>query len=298
MSTAKLPGIKAFTLPPKDFDPITASDSALKLHGYPRRPDPKCEPKLRKLWERILARKPTLIEPGFVEDKRWQSRPRHLRKKSDFGLAGDWSGAVLQTPSNYSVIQQPNYIYAEFTVPLVQTAPQEPGTQIVGFWIGLGGYNTSSLLQAGIAATMNGNSVSYWAWTEWYPASYTPANLKINAGDVIGVSVCAFEPTTGLVIIYNQTTNQAVSGALSDPLGNAPYDSSTVEWIIEAIETEMPNFGSVTFGSIHIAALEPGTNFNLANATTLNTVANGNTLATGNLLASHDEVEVNWDAPS
>jgi hypothetical protein len=299
MSIATLPGIKIFTVPPKGFDPFTASDSALRLYGYPRRPDPQREPKLRKLWERILAKKPTFIEPGFVENKKWHSRPRHQWKKDSFGLEGDWAGAILQTPANYSLIQQPNFVFAEFAVPFVQATPQEPGTQIVGFWIGLGGVNTDSLLQAGIAAQMTGNSVSYWAWTEWFPAGYTPQNLTINAGDMISVSVCAFEPTSGLVLIYNQTTNQAISAALSDPLGNTPYDSSTVEWIIEAIETQMPNFGSVTFSSIQVGAQDPATIFSLANANTVNTVdASGETLATGNLLASQDEVEVSWDAPS
>jgi hypothetical protein len=294
------PGIKTFSSAPKDFDPFAASDSALKLYGYPRRPDPKREPKLRILWERMLAKRPTLIEPGFVEDRKWHSRPRHQWKKGDFGLAGDWAGAILQTPANYTAVQQPNYVFTEFAVPFVQTTPQEPGTQIVGFWTGLGGFNTDSLLQAGIAATMTGNSVSYWAWTEWFPAGDTPTNLTVNAGDLISVMVCALEPTSGTVWIYNQTTNEAVSAVLSDPLGNTPYDSSTVEWVIEAIATQMPNFGSVTFSSIHVGAPDVlATDFNLANANTINTIdTNGDTLATGNLLPSQDQVVVSWDAPS
>jgi hypothetical protein len=74
-------------------------------------------------------------------------------------------------------------------------------------------------MQAGTAATMTGNSVSYWAWTEWFPAGYKVSNLAVNAGDLVSVLVCAWATTNGYVAIFNQTTNQAISAGLINVAG-------------------------------------------------------------------------------
>jgi len=39
-------GVKLFTPPPADFNPLTASDRELLVHGFPNRPDARTEPKL------------------------------------------------------------------------------------------------------------------------------------------------------------------------------------------------------------------------------------------------------------
>jgi hypothetical protein len=289
-------GVITFPVPPKGFDPITASDESLAKFGLPRRPDPKTEPGLRKLWDRALARKPTFIDPKLVEDKVWHSRPRHAWKPDQFGsLVGNWAGGVVQVSSlGLSPPEPANVVFAEWKVPSINTATTEPGTQIVGFWVGLGGYSTGNLLQAGTAATMTGSSVTYWAWTEWTLAAYKTDSLTIAAGDTVSVLVCAPQPTHGFVSMLNQRTNQAISVGISDPSGSTPYDGSTVEWIIEAIGSEMPNFGSVTFTQI-TAGTQHHT-IDLTHAFTLNTVYSGKTLATGKILTSKNEVEVIWDA--
>jgi hypothetical protein len=261
----------------------------------PRRPDPVKEPGLRSQWDRIFALKPTWVQATLTASKIPLSRPRGTTKPGEFGLAGNWAGAVVQVSSLKLNPPEPaNTVFAEWVVPTINTKTTEPGTQIVGFWVGLGGYNTGSLLQAGTAATMNGSSVSYWAWTEWTPAGYVVDGLSIQAGDTVSVLVCAPETDHGYVSMMNHRTNQAISVGVADPSGTNPYDGSTVEWIIEAIDSEMPNFGSVTF--TQITAGTQNHSINLANAFTLNTVASGKTLATGKVLTAQNEVQVIWDA--
>jgi hypothetical protein len=240
----------------------------------------------------MFAKKPTFIEAKLVEDTVWHSRPRPQR--GQFGLAGNWAGAVVETASlGFNPPQPANMVFAEWKVPAIKPTG-EPGTQIVGFWVGLGGYGTNQLLQAGTAATITGNSVSYWAWTEWVPAGYKVDNLEIQAGDTVSVLVCAPESDHGYVSMLNQRTNQAISVGVTDPQGTTPYDGSSVEWIIEAIGSEMPDFGSVTF--TQLSAGTQSHSINLAKAFTVNTVASGKTLATGEILAAQNEVEVVWDA--
>jgi len=283
-----------FPAPPKNFDPTTASATTLAQYGIPRRPSAQTEPVLRAQWDRVFALKPTFIQANLVPGKLPFSRP-HITPTGEFGLGGNWAGAVVQVASlKLSPPQPANSVFAEWQVPTINTKTSEPGTQIVGFWVGLGGYTTNNLLQAGTASTMTGSSVSYWAWTEWFPAGYVVDSLEIKAGDTVSVLVCAPETDHGYVSMMNHRTNQAISVGVSDPFGTSPYDGSTVEWIVEAIETEMPNFGTVAF--TNITAGTQNDTINLTDAITLNTVSSGKTLATGKVLASQNEVEVIWDA--
>ncbi len=287
--------ITTFPAPPKGFNPVTGSDVNLARYGYPRRPDPVKEPQLRALWDRFFTVPHTLVTAELVEDKVWHTRPLFEWKKKPFGLVGDWGGAIVQVSSlGFSPPEPANTVFAEWVVPKIKPKPTEPGSQTVGFWVGLGGVNTGELLQAGTAATLTGTSVTYWAWTEWFPAGYVVNNLSIQAGDTVSVLVCAPEPTHGYVSMMNHRTGIAISIGVSDPSGSTPYDGSTVEWIIEAIGTEVPNFGSVTFTNITAGTKDH--TINLSKAYTVNTTNGSKTLATGKVLASKDEVEVIWDA--
>ena len=144
--------------------------------------------------------------------------------------------------------QPAKMVFAEWKVPTIKTSPNEPGTQTVGFWVGLGGYSTGQLLQAGTAATVTGNSVSYWAWTEWVPAGYNTDSLAIQAGDTVSVLVCAPETDHGYVSMMNQRTNVAISIGVTDQGG-----TTHLRWIDGRVDRrghrhpEMPDFGSVTF---------------------------------------------------
>jgi len=284
-----------FEAPPKDFDPITAAPLDLARYGIPRRPDPQKEPVLRGQWDRVFALKPNFVKANLVPGKLPFSRPRGRSKDGEFGLGGNWAGAVVEVASlKLSPAEPANSVFAEWQVPAINTKTSEPGTQVVGFWVGLGGYGTDSLLQAGTASTMNGSNVSYWAWTEWFPAGYVVDSLEIQAGDTVSVLVCAPETDHGYVSMMNHRTNVAISVGVSDPFGTQPYDGSTVEWIVEATGSEMPNFGSVAF--TQVTAGTQNHTITLADAFTLNTVSGGKTLATGEVLASQNEVKVIWDA--
>jgi hypothetical protein len=288
-----------FAAPPKDFNPLTATDNQLAVHGIPRRPDATSEPGLRKIWDQAFSKPVTFVEAQLVEDKVWRSLPHGVVgvQKQGFGLAGHWAGAVVQTSSlKLSPAEPANTVFAQWVVPKINTSTKETGSQTVGFWVGLGGWNTGQVLQAGTAATLSGNTVTYWAWTEWYPAGYQVANLQVQAGDTVSVLVCAPQSDHGYVSMMNHRTNIAISVGVSDPNGTAAYDGSSVEWVIEAINTEMPNFGSVTFSQLTAGTQHHA--IDLSHAFTANTVNGAKTLATGKILAPQNEVEVIWDAVS
>ena len=140
-------------------------------------------------------------------------------------------------------------IFAEWVVPTINTSTQLSGAQTVGFWVGLGGWGTSQVLQAGTAATVSGGSVqAIGRGRNGSPPVIRWPIFAIKPGDTVSVLVCAPQSDHGYVSMMNSRTSQAISVGVSDPNGTAAYDGSSVEWVIEAIDTEMPNFGN---GPVH-----------------------------------------------
>jgi len=56
--------IPPLAAPPKDFDPITATNADLVKYRYPPRPDKESTPNLRSLWERKVSSSPRFVAPS------------------------------------------------------------------------------------------------------------------------------------------------------------------------------------------------------------------------------------------
>ena len=54
--TSKIKGVRIFPPPPKGFDALAASKRDLVRHGIPERPDPRTQPAVAALWERLARR--------------------------------------------------------------------------------------------------------------------------------------------------------------------------------------------------------------------------------------------------
>jgi hypothetical protein len=170
---------------------------------------------------------------------------------------------------------------------------------IVGFWVGIGGYN-NTLLQAGIGATVTPipfapglGTASYWGWTEWTPAPYKVNNFDVSAGDVVSVLVCAPEPHHGFVMLENLRTDQIVSVGVSPGARGETANGPSAEWIIEALSQDTPAFTPVTFYNC-IAGSQHRT-LSLTGAATLDMPGpDGNEVTT--TVPSASSVAIQWDA--
>ena len=84
----------------------------------------------------------------------------------------NWSGAVLTAASRESF----STVSAEWVVPTVSQVPiKGVTTSDVSEWVGLDGYNSADVCQAGILETVQtsvhgGTRISCSAFDEWYPA--------------------------------------------------------------------------------------------------------------------------------
>src|SRR6202161_3215108 len=105
----------------------------------------------------------------------------------------NWSGAVTTAPTGESF----STISAEWAVPTVAQVPiSGVATSDIGEWIGIDGYESSDVSQAGIIETSQTSdgqtTISCVAFDEWFPAdaNIIPASdFDVSPGDTIKVSV-------------------------------------------------------------------------------------------------------------
>lgn len=159
----------------------------------------------------------------------------------------NWSGYAVTPGSGITAVD------STFTVPSAGLDP--PG--FAATWTGIGGYNTSDLIQAGIEEDSFPNNPllgnQYQAWYEILPASETPIS------NCTGDASCTVTPGDSVTVDIHNVSGDTWSVSLTDAgkwswSQNITYSSSesSAEWILEAptlvAQTLLANVGTVPFG--------------------------------------------------
>src|SRR5579884_87065 len=159
----------------------------------------------------------------------------------------NWSGYAVTPGSGVTAVN------STFTVPTAGLDP--PG--FAATWAGIGGYNTTDLIQAGVEEqSFPSNPVlgnQYVAWYELLPASETPIS------NCTGDASCAVTPGDHVTVDIHNVSGNTWSISLTDAgkwswTKNVTYSSSesSAEWILEAptlvAQTVLANVGTVHFG--------------------------------------------------
>ena len=108
----------------------------------------------------------------------------------------------------------------------------DTGRAYSAYWVGLGGYRTTStaLEQIGTAADCDSTGIAhYTAWYELVPAAAVTLKLNVRAGDRIAASVAVSGHRVRLHLA-DRTTGAAVTRTLRA----ATVDTTSAEWIAEA----------------------------------------------------------------
>jgi hypothetical protein len=125
--------------------------------------------------------------------------------------------------------------------------------QYAAFWVGLDGYNSSTVEQTGTDSDCVGATPVYYAWYEFYPrASVQIQSLTIQPGDSISALVDYNATSQRFIVqITDETTGKTftTSGAVTGAV------RSSAEWIAEAPcctlgggILPLSNFGTIIFG--------------------------------------------------
>jgi hypothetical protein len=241
--------------PPKHVDLMKLSDAQLQAYGLPTHSMIEAQP---KTWERLFSHAPHRTCGSSPDIKHSIPKLTIPRAIHCGGTPGDmcpnstWAG-------NQDVGSRGTYreAEAEFTVPGI---PTSPSNAYVLVWAGVGGSDfvtkNSVLVQAGIFATPNGNSIYYESFYEVDPGTGAAVNLplcSLHANNLIYVYVASNPNNDGQDYFYiqNETAN-CYNDASST---NTSYfsDSATGECIVEredngGIYFPLANFGTLTFG--------------------------------------------------
>ncbi len=146
---------------------------------------------------------------------------------------------------------------ATWTVPAV-SHPDEPesakGGYQSGSWVGIDGWRSHDLLQAGVAHNVDGDgNPSYYAWYEWFDNdSNVIDNVPVRPGDDVFVQVSYNSDFAGGSVHFQNETTGAHFQISVDPPPGAIVRGDSAEWIMEAPNggeptTSIPQFTPVVF---------------------------------------------------
>jgi hypothetical protein len=186
-----------------------------------------------------------LSSPAFAAQSETSSSPI-IRTVGAAVSSSNWSGyAVNGTAGSVSLVQ------GSWTVPSV-TCPAS-GNTYAAVWVGIDGFQSSTVEQTGTSSDCVNGVASYYAWYEFYPSPSVKIGGSISPGDVVGARVW-YSGGTFKVLIVDFTTHRSFTA--SKAVSSAARSSA--EFIVEAplvcslfrckLST-LSNFGTVGFGS-------------------------------------------------
>jgi hypothetical protein len=167
----------------------------------------------------------------------------------------DASGTSTATSTNWSgyLVKGSSFTSAKgsWIVPAVVCAGVS-GDQWAANWVGIDGWTSPTVEQAGTVSDCGGTIPTYYAWYEFYP---TPMNLitsvPVSPGNIMSASV-TYSGGKFTVTITNVTTGKSFT--ISEAVANAERVSA--EWITEALCCGTKNsiepladFGTAVFGT-------------------------------------------------
>jgi Peptidase A4 family len=137
---------------------------------------------------------------------------------------------------------------------------------IVGFWIGLDGWGSTSVEQDGTGVDCSSGSPQQFAWWETYPEnSIQVYDAPVAAGDRMSSEVASEGNGQYIMALTDWTANWSERNVVSAPTAQ----NASAEIVAEAVTdgdsiTALPDFGNISFtgsaingGSLQSAAAEP-----------------------------------------
>lgn len=290
-----LADVKAPQAPPADFDPLRAEDRVLMRYGFPPRPDAQRYPEAARAWKEILSRKLAHIQPQ-LRIRPEKKEPGQIKGAATALTSPVWSGGVMLNGGPFTCVS------GAWIVPaVVPPAGSGDGDWWSVAWVGIDGYNSPDVLQAGTGQHVKRSggvvTTEYFAWYEWYPNNWTEiSNLAVHPGDAISTLVRYTGMQNGVgqgtATVSNLTTGQSATVALTAPAGTT-LSGNCAEWIMErpginGVTASLPEYEHITFYSTFASSATQTYNGSQAQALNM-TNASGAVLSTGALGSS------DWD---
>lgn len=170
---------------------------------------------------------PIMVNPAVAAAAQISNAPRIAAKAPTTNAAtnagwasSNWSGYAI-TGGSY------NSITGEWVVPSIQASSKPTYSSS---WIGIDGFNNSSLIQTGTEQDYYSGSAHYDAWWEILPASETVIpNMTIQPGDLMSATITNLGSGQWSITLQDVTRSESFTTqqAYSGP-------QTSAEWIQEA----------------------------------------------------------------
>jgi len=207
-------GETSITVPPAGFDATTAPAAQLQKYGYPAKPTDGSQ---LATWKRAVSDTPATPGPICETQAKAETSPI-------------WAGYVDKSTSNVFIGAEGDYA--------IPTRLSSCSNASLADWVGIGGYGTSSLIQAGTAYLQG--STSPVAWFEYLGTNgagigLDSLDLNVHAGDSMHIYV-EISTSTGQTTFYiaNNTTGHQTTVTKTLSVGTY-YDGSSAEWVDERL---------------------------------------------------------------
>lgn len=207
--------------PPKDFNPIQATDEELKKYGYPTRPTDKDD---YEIWKKNVNG--TWKIPVFDKEKSnsWKSHGLEVNKVTNNNISFSTSYSANQGGA-ISADSVKARVTGFWSQPDVSATSSTNRPAYAGEWIGLGGTNSEPLIQTGTAShALSTSSYDYRVWYEIAGTNLNNAPVYLSdtafphsAGDTYYADVSFYKGSPGYATFYisdstqNTTTSFTVS---------------------------------------------------------------------------------------
>ena len=226
-----------------------------------------------------------------VQLGRLRRHERHLQLRSS-----SWTEPTVNCAEQQQLPRQP---------PRCQHASSVVPGAASAFWVGLDGYNSTSVEQLGTDSDCDSGTPSYYAWYEMYPnPSVTlPSQYPVQPGDQMSASVAANSAGTSFTLEMEDatagwtfSTTQTGSGfarSSAEVIAEAPSSCS----LLFCSEVPLADFGQINFsGSGVIDSAGTDGSLSTFDANEITMADNGTTLATPSSLSSDgSSFSVKWD---
>jgi len=173
---------------------------------------------------------------------RFRPRVEELERRlvpSTLTSSTNWSGYAVSTSAGTV-----SKVAGSWVVPAVSN-------NVSGYssaWVGIDGFNSSTVEQTGTDSDYVNGQAQYYAWYEMYPAGFVKLSLAISPGDTISASVTTTSPSQFVLSITDVTTGSSFSTTQT----SSQAQRSSAEWILEAPSSvagvlPLANFGTINF---------------------------------------------------
>jgi hypothetical protein len=168
-------------------------------------------------------------------DQRVSGHTRHIKGLTKVN-SNNWSG-YADTGSSYSTVT------GRWTEPSVSCTST---TSLAAFWVGIDGFNSSSVEQDGTLAECYGGTAYYYTWWEMYPSNAIQVvGGTLRPGDHISASVVR----SGTSYTLKVTDSTRSGDSFTTKQGCSSCANTSAEWIAEAPSGSsgiypLPNFHS------------------------------------------------------